>query len=92
MANPPQHPLQKPKMRKTTEVLAPTDAKALIPRNFQTMAASTNEYVCCNKFPNNKGKVKLKISGNEGPAVISLNCAISVSVSEIEYKITETRA
>ena len=37
------HPLQKPKIRKITELLAPTAANAFIPKNFPTIAASTNE-------------------------------------------------
>ena len=36
-------PLQKPRIRKITEEPAPTAAKAWMPKNFPTMAASTNE-------------------------------------------------
>ena len=32
--------LQKPRIRKTTDVLAPTEANALIPKNFPTIAAN----------------------------------------------------
>ena len=58
MPKPPQQPLQKPKIKNTTDELAPTAASESMPRNRPTMAASTNEYVCCNKLPISKGKVK----------------------------------
>ena len=88
MPKPPQHPLQNPNMRNTTDVLAPTEANALIPKNFPTIAASTSEYVCCSKLPSKSGSVNFKISGNAGPAVISLEVAIRLC-SKIARKDTE---
>jgi hypothetical protein len=69
-------------------VLAPTEANALIPKNFPTIAASTSEYVCCNRLPSKSGSVNFKMRGNAGPAVISLEVAIRLC-SKIGCKDTE---
>ena len=72
MPKPVQLPIQKPRTRNWTLVLAPTLASACAPSNCPTIAASMMLYVCCRRLPTKRGSANCSMDFRGLPLIMEV--------------------
>ena len=79
MQKPVQVPMQKPRIKNWTLLVAPTAARELAPRLLPTMAVSATLYNCWKRFPSISGNAKERINRSGFPFVISFMVSYLIS-------------